>query len=158
MFGVDVSVISKLRVLGVRLDWHLSFDGYITSVVQACNYYIRVLCHICPFTNRETGNTMACSILCITLDYCNSVPYGITELNIFHLQRVQNAWTRVASTALYRAPSSSLQKSLHWLSIRQRVIYKIVMLTFKVPFHGQPVYLADLIVDHTSSRTVRSSK
>ena len=31
----------------------------------------------------------------------------------------------------------------------QRIIYKIATLTFNARFHEQPVYLADLVVNHT---------
>ena len=54
-------------------------------------------------------------------------------------------------------PTTGLRKSLHWLPTRQRIIYKVAMLAFKVQVHGQLVYLADLIVDHTPFRTLRSS-
>ena len=33
VFDVDVPFISKLRIFGVTLDFHLSFDDHITSIV-----------------------------------------------------------------------------------------------------------------------------
>ena len=43
------------------------------------NCHIRVLYHIHLLINRETANTIACSIACTRLDSCNSVLYEVTE-------------------------------------------------------------------------------
>ena len=76
---------------------------------------------------------------------------------IEHLQWVQNTLACIVCTALYRVPTSGLRKSLHWLPIRQQIIYKIVTFTFKVWVHGLPVDLANLIIDHTPSGTLNFS-
>ena len=71
------------------------------------------------------------------------------------LQREQNALARLMCTAPYRSSMTHLRQSLHWLPIRQRISYKIAMLTFKVWLCRQPAYLADLIVDYSPSRSLR---
>ena len=155
--GVLVPISSRLRVLGVTLDSQLSFDEHITTVVRACNYHVRALHHIRHLINQETANTISCSIVCSRLDYCNSVLYGVTENNIERLQRVQNSLARVVCGAPYRSSATALRRSLHWLPVRQRIAYKVAVLTFKVRLHQQPSYLAELVVDHRPSRTLRSS-
>ena len=46
---------------------------------------------------------------------------------------------------------------LHWLSIRQRVTFKIAALTFKVLHTHQPAYLYELIDNYVPVRDLRSS-
>jgi len=55
-------------------------------------------------------------------------------------------------------PSSafSLWKSLHWLPVRQRVIYKTALITYKTLKTGEPAYLYDLL-HHQPTRTLRAS-
>ena len=89
--GSNVSIVDKLRVLGVTLDSQLTFEDHISGVVRAFNFHVRALCHIRPLMTKETANVVACSIVCSRLDYCNSVLYGITAHNIGHLQRMQNS-------------------------------------------------------------------
>ena len=48
-------------------------------------------------------------------------------------------------------------KSLHWLPVRQRVIYKTALITYKALKTGQPVYLRDLLHYHQPAHTLRSS-
>ena len=49
-------------------------------------------------------------------------------------------------------------KDLHWLPIRERIIFKMQTLTYKC-LHGQePEYLKNLLVLHPNRRKLRSSK
>jgi len=63
----------------------LSFDQHVSDVVRSCNYHISSLRHIRPLIDRETAVNLACSIVASRLDYCNSVSYGISEINIVKL-------------------------------------------------------------------------
>jgi len=68
-------------------QWHvnLTFDDHISKVAGSCRYHIRTLRHIRRLIDRETANTLACSIVATRLDYCNSVLSGITAKNITRL-------------------------------------------------------------------------
>lgn len=80
VFGIDVPLISKLWEHGVLLNCYLSLDDHI----KAWSEYVattRALHHICPLINRVTANTIACSVVCRRLGYCNSVLYAVTESN-----------------------------------------------------------------------------
>jgi len=117
----------------------------ITKVVNACSYHIRSLRHIRRLIDRETANTLACSIVATRLDYCNAVPYGITNKDILRLQRVQNSLARLVCAAPYCCPSAPLLQLFHRLPVTQRIIYKVATLTFKTRLHHQPTYLYDLL-------------
>ena len=97
--NTTVQYSSKIRVLGVIIDSELSFDGHVTSVVRACNYYIRSLRHIRHLLNKDASNMIARFIALSRLDYCNAVLYGVSDHNISRLQRVQNNLARVVCTA-----------------------------------------------------------
>ena len=48
-------------------------------------------------------------------------------------------------------------KSLHWLPIQERIVFKIAIITHKVRLHRQPSYLSNLIVDYIPAWLFRSS-
>ena len=75
MSGSIVPFSSKLRVLGVTLDEKLTFDVHISGIVRACNYHLRALRHIRPLVDQDTANTIASSLVCARLDYCNAILY-----------------------------------------------------------------------------------
>jgi len=71
--GSTVPFVNNVRLLGVTVDNHLSFDQHVSDVIRSCNYYIRSLRHIISLIDRETAVNLACSIVASRLDYCNSV-------------------------------------------------------------------------------------
>ena len=48
-------------------------------------------------------------------------------------------------------------RRLHWLPVRQRITYKILLLTYKALNSMAPKYMADLLQPYTPTRQVRSS-
>ena len=57
--------------------------------------------------------------------------YGISDYNINRLQRIQNSAARiVTNTRKYDHMTPILQK-LHWLPVRQRIHFKILLITYK---------------------------
>ena len=46
---------------------------------------------------------------------------------------------------------------LHWLPIRQRVIFKVATMSFKLRQYSQPTYLSDQLVDYVPNRSLRSA-
>ena len=154
--GSIVPFAAKPHVLGVTLDSYLSLDDHVTVAVRACNYHLHALRHIRPLITRDATNTIACSIVCSWLDYCNIILYGVSDYNISRLQRVQNALARTVCATSYRSSATDLRRSLHRLPVQQRIAYKIAMTTFKARHHKQPAYLSQLIIDYHPSRPLRS--
>ena len=85
--GSIVPFAAKLHVLGLTLDSNLSLDDHVTGTVHACNYHLRVLRHIRPLITPDAANTIACSIVCSRLDYCNIILYGVSDYNTSRLHR-----------------------------------------------------------------------
>jgi len=59
------------------------------------------------------------------------------------LQSIQNAATRFWTGASRRDHISSVLRSLHWLSVKQRVAYKLATLVYKSLRGQAPSYLVD---------------
>ena len=66
-------------------------DKHITSVCRACYYHLRDLRRIRKYLSTDTAIMVANAMVSSRLDYCNSLLYGVSKLNIAKLQRVQNA-------------------------------------------------------------------
>ena len=90
------------------------------------------------------------------IDYCNSLLYGIPEYAIKRLQRVQNLAARVVTRASKYSSITPTLKKLHWLPVKYRIIFKVVLLTFKA-LHGMaPNYLKTLLQSYMPSRSLIS--
>ena len=96
-------------------------------------------------------------------------PLTRTQLNCSHQARVTRVLTgyRTVPQAPYSASATELRQQLHWLPIRQRIIYKLAVITDKTRSSGTPAYLSQLIhhpglpvsINHhyQPTRTLRSS-
>ena len=84
------------------------------------------------------------------LHYCNSLFYGLPNIHINKLQRVQNAAARLVSNVSRFV--SRFVSQLHWLSVKYRVMFKIILITLKA------LYIRDLVqLRKQSSYNLRSN-
>ena len=79
------------------------------------------------------------------LDYCNNLLYGLPQVQIDKIQRVQNA----AARPIFKQPKfchiTPVLSQLHWLPIKYRIQFKILLMTLKA-IHGMaPDYICKLI-------------
>ena len=86
------------------------------------------------------------------LDYCNSLLFGVPNSQLQRLQCIQNAAARISTgTHKYHHVTPVLQ-DLHWLSVKERIDFKILLLTFKALNNMAPAYLKDMLRLETSDR------
>ena len=127
--GVTLPVASTLKSLGVILDQRLTLDDHATAVAKSCNYHARALKHVRHLLPQSVARTLACNLINSRLDYCNSLLHGAPESTMKKLQRAQNNAARVVLAANRRSDAKPLLRQLHWLPVRQRVMYKMAVLT-----------------------------
>ena len=92
------------------------------------------------------------------LDYCNSLIYGLPNVQISKLQHVQNAAARLSMDIPKFSHVTPALYELHWLPVAYRIKFKILILTIKSIYRLVPSYLSDLIkVKQKSSYSLRSN-
>jgi len=100
---------------------------------------------------------MHMSILC-TLDYCNPLLYGVTNITR-KVQSLQNAAACLITGARRRDHITPVLRQLHWLPVQRRVEFKLACLVRQALCGQMPTYLADDIrlVSEGNLRSLRSS-
>jgi len=155
--GVSLPVSSEIKSIGVVID-PLTFDSHVKAVCKACNYHTWALRHVRHCLPFPVEQTLACSIVGSRLDYCNSVLFGAPISSIANLQRAQNMLAWVVLNKPRRTHSTELLQSLHWLPVKERIEYKVALLTYQVRHSSTPDYLNNLLSQCVinSSATLRS--
>ena len=115
---------------------------------------------ICNMLADKAASQLIHAFSTSRIDYCNSILYGLPDTTLSDLQRIQNAAARILTKCGDRNyPTINLLKKIHWFPVRQRITYKIPILTFKAYHKTAPQYICDLIIPrtYTSNRVVRSN-
>ena len=115
---------------------------------------IRRIRHLLPFS---AATALANSLVSSKLDYCNSLYNGISQANLNKIQRIQNTLARVVTNTSKFEHITPILKKLHWLPIKQRIDYKLCLLTYKTLQIQQPTYLYNSLSFPSHSLSTRSS-
>ena len=135
-----IPVSSSARNLGFIFDSDMSFSEQINSVSKSCHFHIRDICRIRHLLSLSAATALANSLVSSKLDYCNSLYCGISQANLNKLQRIQNSLARaITNTSKYQHITPTLKK-LHWLPIKQRIDYKLCLLTYKTQINNLHIF------------------
>ena len=148
---------SSVRDLGVVFDSTLAMTDHVSNTVRSCFYHLRNLSRIRPCLTDTALVTAIHAFVTSRLDYCNALLSGVPLKLVSRLQRVQNAAAKLVKRARKFDHVSPLLQQLHWLPIKNRIVFKILCLTFKALHNGTPSYLADILEYYHPSRNLRSS-
>ena len=91
------------------------------------------------------------------LDYCNTLFRSLSSPNATRLQYVQNALARFVTGACKFTHITSSLKTLHWLPIRQGLIFKTLVLVYKYLTTGLSKYFAPYLSLYKSAMNTRRS-
>ena len=149
MGTVEVSSSSEVKNLGCWLDNQLNLNSHINRLCKSAFFHLYNIRKIRKFLSRETTQILVNALVTSRLDYCNSILYALPATELYKLQRVQNSAARlICNVGRFDHISPSL-KMLHWLPIKFRIQFKILLITFKA-IHGlAPAYLIELITLRT---------
>ncbi len=141
---------STVKNLGVILDSNLSFENHISNVTKTAFFHLRNI--------SKLRNMLSVSDAFVTsrLDYCNALLGGCPASSINKLQIVQNAAARVLTRSRKYDNITQILQSLHWLPIKFRISYKILLLNYKAINDLAPAYLTNLLSRYNPTRSLRS--
>ena len=126
---------SFLKNLGIFIYEKLSMNSHITHY-KICNisfYYLHNIKRIRKHLSRNSTETLIHAFVLSRLDYCNSLLYGMPQVQIDKIQRVQNAAARLIS--LKKPKFSHITPALyqlHWLPIKYALNSKFFSLPLKL--------------------------
>ena len=148
---------NSARDLGIILDSELSMKDQVSTVCQSCFYHLRNISRIRKYLTQTATESLVHALIGSRLDYGNSLLCGIPKSSIRRLQSVQNAAARVVIRSSRFDHITPVLFDLHWLPVQSRILFKILLLTYKA-LHGlAPSYVKDLLKVYVPSRTLRSS-
>lgn len=134
-----------VRDLGVYFDSELSMHSHISRLTKNCFYQLRRLRPIRRQLGREVTRRLVAAFVFSRLDYCNAVLADLPAATLAPLQRVQNAAARLVLELRWNDHVTPALIELHWLPIKQRIVFKLCLLVHKSLNGRAPGYLSELL-------------
>ena len=157
-FGeVEITLSSAVRDLGVTLDSHLQLSKHVNNVCKSGFFALKNIGRIRNYISQSDCEWLVHAFITSKLDMCNSILIGLPSKKLDKLQRLQNAAARLVVRAKENEHITPILKRLHWLPVRARIDFKILLLTFQALHNQAPDYIKDLLVAYKPSRSLRSS-
>ncbi len=141
----------------VTLPFLQDIVGLLKPSGSALDVLLRVLVKVKPFLPFKDFEKVIHAFVSTRLDYCNSLYVGINQSSFARLQMIQNAAARLLTGVRKREHITPVLISLHWLPVRFRIDFKVLLLVFKCLNGLAPEYLSDLLSIHNPVRSLRSS-
>lgn len=154
--GAAVVPQASVRNLGAVFDQFLAMDKHISSISRSCFLHLRNIGRIRRYLPEKATKTLVHSLVTSRMDYCNSLLVGINASQVRRLQLVQNAAARLVTRTKKSDHITPVLKELHWLPIRSRIEYKLLLHVYRA-LHGRaPSYLSEMIKLYQPPRQLRS--
>ena len=145
------------KSLGVMFDERMAMDKQVSNICRAALFHIRNISAIRDLISSSAAAQLMHSLVSSRIDYCNSLLYGIPDYRIKQIQRVQNIAARVVALSSKYDHISPVLRELHWLPVDKRILFKILLLTYKCVNCLAPSYLCDLVSPVQNTRVLRSN-
>jgi len=152
-----ISPVNCVRDLGVLIDNHLTLSSHVTNVCRTAFFSLQTIGHLRKYLDGPTTERLVHAFISSRLDSCNSLLYGLPDAEVEKLQRVQNSAARLVVGAKKHDHVQPILDKLHWLPVRKRILFKVLLMVYKSLNNLAPTYIKDLIKPYKPSRPLRSS-
>ena len=142
--------------LGAGFDSDMSMKHHVKVVCKSGYYHLRNISRIKKCLSSDALQTVIHALISSRLDYCNSLLAGVPDCVLQNLQYLQNSAARLLSGTKKYEHITPILKSLHWLPVRYRIDFKILLMTYKALNGMAPKYICELLV-YRDARQSRST-
>ncbi|XP_030638841.1 uncharacterized protein LOC115819469 [Chanos chanos] len=154
--GLSFSSCAAVKDLGVIIDSSLSIEAHVDNITRLAFFHVRNINRIRNALSFKDAEKLVHAFITSRLDYCNALLSGCSNRCINKLQLVQNAAARVLTRTKRYDHITPILSTLHWLPVKSRIDYKILLLNYRALNGLAPQYLRELLVFYDPPRLLRS--
>ena len=135
-----VSTSPHVKNLGVIFDSHLSMEQQVSALCKSWGHPIHMIGKIVKFLTPRATKQLVHSFVTSRLDNCKSLLFGLPDKLIHRLQLLQHREARLITHTKKHDHITPVMRSLHWLPVRSRIMFKILLLVYKSIHGSAPAY------------------
>lgn len=150
--------VESARNIGCIFDCNMNLEKHVNAVCRASYMQVRKIGKIRKCLSVKDTETLVHAFITSRLDQLNCLLYGLPKNLLDKLQRVQNTAARIITKTKPSDHITPVLMSLHWLPVKYRIQYKVLLLTYKCLNGKAPSYLSELLQLYQPTRVLRSSE
>ena len=134
-FVVGDSILKPTTVahnMGVMFDSAFNMKSQVSKLCQTAYDHRHRIRSIRDCLIQHATELLVHALVISRVHYGNSLLYGLPDLLLDKLQKTQNAAARVVVKARRYDRVTPILETLHWLHVRNRIQYKIILTTYTV--------------------------
>lgn len=144
--GTEIERVEVFKYLGVHIDHKLTFKEHIDCLVKkiARKYgmLVRLRNHLTFWSKIYLYKTLVAP----HMDYCSSVLFLASDTHLSRLQKLQNKFMRFILNCNKYTHIRTMLETLQWQSVKQRIIFNVLVLIHKLTNNHLPEYLTNILV------------
>ena len=152
-----VDAIPSVRNIGAYIDCELLMNDQISNICRASYMSLRSLRKIRPYLTPNSAETLVHAFVTCRLDNLNSLLVGLPDYQIQRLQLIQNNAARIITRTPKYDSITCVLIALHWLPVKARIDFKVLLLTYKALNGLSPSYIEELVTLKVHPRNTRLS-
>jgi len=129
--------------MGIHFDSGLTMTAHISKTVSNCYASLRQIRSICRSVPKWVMSSLVAALVLTRLDGGNATLVELPACQLNRLQHVLHAAARLVYGARKFDHVTPLLRELHWLSIPERITFKLATLVFRCLHGTAPAYLAE---------------
>ena len=153
----SANLANLVRNLGAYFDMDMTLNHHISEICKSSSFHLRNIGLIRKYLTNDATEQLVHAFVTSRLDMGNSLLYGLPDLQIKRLSRLQNIAARIITRTKPTEHITPVLRDLHWLPIKDRIIFKILIYVYKSNNNMSPLYISNLLSPYKQERQLRSN-
>ncbi|XP_046640305.1 uncharacterized protein LOC124323802 [Daphnia pulicaria] len=158
---VDDNVLAPSLValnLSFSIDSTLSMIPQVKDVCRKAIFQLRRIGKVRKYLTKAAAKSLIQALVLSNFDYAiNALLFGLQNELLERLEKIKRLAARLVVGAKKNDRITSHMKALHWLPLRQRIVFKLMVLTYRFLNGTAPRYLSSLVSRCHPLRSLRSA-
>lgn len=143
--NVIIEKVSIYKYLGIVVDNKLNFKANIDNLCKKVAKKVGVLARTRKNLDYLSSVNIYKTIIAPHFDYCATILFMSGKEELDRMQKLQNRAMRVILKVNKYSKISEMLDTLHFMNVKQRIVYNSLILVFKIKKSLMPSYLSDIV-------------
>ncbi|CAB3984878.1 Hypothetical predicted protein [Paramuricea clavata] len=127
-----IGLSTKARNVGIIMDSNVTMESQVLTICKSGFYYLRKISKVPKYLSLKSAEILVHALVTSRrLNFGNALLHGLSNTALERIEKVQNAAARIVTLTRKRDHITPVLFNLHWQLIKERIQYKILLITFK---------------------------